>query len=87
MTSYNPIYYQQNRKQKLAAQTKYQQSPEGKKKVNAKQRRYYAKHRLEISQRRKEKYKKDKYKKITIIHDMDEAAYGDKKIQKNKETK
>lgn len=60
MTSYNPIYYEQNRKQKLAAQKKYQQSSEGKKKVNAKQRRYYAKHKLEISQKRKAKYKKDK---------------------------
>ena len=58
MTSYNPIYYEQNREQKLAAQKKYQQSPEGKKKVNAKQRRYYAKHKLEISRRRKAKYKK-----------------------------
>lgn len=63
MTTYNPIYYEQNREKKLAAQKKYQQSPEGKKKVNAKQRRYYAKHKLEISQRRKVKYKKDKEKK------------------------
>jgi len=85
MTSYNPIYYEQNREQKLAAQKKYQQSPEGKKKVNAKQRRYYAKHKKEISRRRKEKYKK--YKKLTIIHDMDEAAYGDTVTSKNKETK
>ena len=82
MTSYNPIYYEQHRERKLAAQKKYQQSSEGKKKVNAKQRRYYAKHRLEISQRRKEKYKK-----LTIIHDMDEAAYGDTVTSKNKETK
>ena len=63
MTSYNPIYYEQNREQKLAAQKKYQQSPEGRKKVNAKQRRYYAKHRLEINRKRKEKYKRDKEKK------------------------
>jgi len=58
--TYNPLYYQTNRKQKLAAQKKYQQSPEGRKKVNAKQRRYYVRHKLEISRRRKEKYKKDK---------------------------
>lgn len=60
MTTYNPIYYEQNREKKLAAQKKYQQSTKGKEIINAKQRRYYAKHKLEISQRRKAKYKKDK---------------------------
>ena len=33
MTSYNPIYYEQNREQKLAAQKKYQQSPKARRKL------------------------------------------------------
>lgn len=61
MNTYNPIYYEQNRKRILANQNKYQQSH--KEIVNAKQRRYHAKHREEISRRRKEKYKKNKEKK------------------------
>ena len=60
MTNYNPIYYEQNRVKKLAAQKKYQQSPEGRKKVNAKQRRYHARNKKEINKRRREKYKKDR---------------------------
>lgn len=80
MSTYNPIYYEQNRKRILANQHRYQQAH--KKIVNAKQRRYHAKHKLEISRRRKEKYKK-----LTVIHDMDEAAYGDTIVSKNKEKK
>jgi len=83
MTSYNPIYYEQNREKKLAAQKKYQQA--NKDKVNAKQRRYHARHRDEINRKRREKY--EKYKKITVIHDIDEAAYGDVATSKNKEKK
>lgn len=77
MTTYDPIYYAQHRKQKLASQKKYQQA--NKDKVNAKQRRYHARHKEEINKRRREKYKK-----LTVIHDVDEATYGDTIILKNK---
>jgi len=77
MSTYDPIYYEQNREKKLASQKKYQQA--NKDKVNAKQRRYYARHRDEINRKRREKYKR-----IAIIHDVDEAAYGDVATPKNR---
>lgn len=80
MNTYDPIYYKQHRKQKLASQKKYQQA--NKDKVNTKQRRYHARHRDEINRKRREKYKR-----ITVIHDVDEAAYGDAAISKNEEKK
>jgi len=73
MTNYNPIYYEQNKKRIIAAQTKYQQA--NKDKVNAKQRRYYIKHKDEINRKRREK--REKYKKITVIHDIDEAVISE----------
>ena len=87
MNTYNPIYYEQNRERIIATQKRWQKR--NKDKVNARQKRYHTKHKEEINQRRREKYKKkqEKYKKLTIIHDADEAAYGDIVVSKNKEKK
>jgi len=80
MNTYNPIYYEQNRERIIATQKRWQKR--NKDKVNARQKRYHEKHKEEINRRRREKYKK-----LTIIHDVDEAAYGDTAASKNKEKK
>ena len=80
MSTYNLLYYEQNRERIIATQKRWQKR--NKDKVNARQKRYHEKHKEEINRRRREKYKK-----LTIIHDVDEAAYGDTVVSKNKETK